>query len=302
VRSQIPVETELIERIGWLIRLRWLAVLGTGAALALSWLLCPGALPLWPLAGVTPAIALYNAQFALYAGTLKLSQGGTVRLRQATQFACVQIVLDLVALATLIHFSGGIENPMALFFVFHTIIASILLPQRISFLMASLAALLFVAVAALEYTGILAHYRLPILRGVELYREVPYLLTVAGMMALTLWLVAYLTSSISVKLRQRDQELVQSHRAVLDRSHELEAANERLRSLDAERNRFLTLVTHELRAPVNTIHTCVELALSGYASPEKVRDILERVMARTAELSELIGTKSHLLHGSGHTS
>jgi two-component system phosphate regulon sensor histidine kinase PhoR len=50
----------------------------------------------------------------------------------------------------------------------------------------------------------------------------------------------------------------------------------------------MTLVTHELRAPINTIHTCVELALAGYASPEKVRDILERVQRRTEELSELI--------------
>jgi signal transduction histidine kinase len=288
VQSQIPVETELIERISWLIRLRWLAILGTGIALALSWFLYPGALPLLPLAGVTLTIALYNAQFSFYARTLALGDAGTDRLHHTTQFACVQIVLDLIALATLIHFSGGVENPMALFFVFHTIIASILLPRRVSILMAALAALLFVAVAVLEYAGLLAHVPLPILEGVELYRQLPYVLVVVSMMALTLWLVAYLTSSISVKLRERDRELVQSHRAILAKSQELEAANDRLRSLDTERTRFLTLVTHELRAPINTIHTCVELALSGYASPEKVQDILERVKERTAELSELI--------------
>jgi signal transduction histidine kinase len=288
VHSQIPVETELIERIGWLIRLRWLAVVGTGAALALIWLLYPDALPLLPLLGITLAVALYNAQFSFYARTLALSHAETDRLRQAAQFACVQITLDLLALAALIHFSGGVENPLALFFVFHTVIAGILLPQRVSFVMATLAALLFAAVVTLEYTGLLAHYHPPILEGVELYRQVPYLLIVVGMLALTLWLVAYLTSSISAKLRERDHELVQSQRALLAQSRELEAVNERLRSLDAERTRFLTLVTHELRAPINTIHTCVELALCGYASPEKVRDILERVKARTAELSELV--------------
>jgi signal transduction histidine kinase len=121
-----------------------------------------------------------------------------------------------------------------------------------------------------------------------LYQHPLYLLTVVGVMALTLWLVAYLTSSISVKLRQRDRELVQSHQATLAKGRELETVNERLRRLDAERTRFLTLVTHELRAPINTIHTCVELALAGYASPERVRDILERIERRTTELSELI--------------
>jgi signal transduction histidine kinase len=288
VEGQIPYETELIERIDWLIKLRWLAAVGTGGALALAWLLYPGALSLLPLVGIALGIVLYNAQFYFYARTLKLGHAGAARLRHATQFAYVQIVLDLLALAALIHFSGGVENPLALFFVFHTIIASILLSQRISFLMATLAALLFAAIVGLEYVGLLPHYPLPILGEIELYRRAPYVLTVVGGMGITLWLVAYMTSSISVKLRQRDRELMQSHQATLAKSQELEAANERLRRVDAERTRFMTLVTHELRAPVGTIYTCVELALAGFATPEVVRDILTRVRRRAAELSELI--------------
>jgi signal transduction histidine kinase len=288
VEDQIPFETELIERIDWLIRLRWLAILGTGAALVLGWIWFPDALSLLPLAIVTLVIVLYNVQFSLYARNLKLGYSGTRRLRYATRFAILQIVLDLLALAALIHFSGGVENPIALFFVFHTIIASVLLSRNISFVMATLAAALFAAIAGLEYAGLLPHHHLPLLGEVEVYRHPLYLLTVVGVMTLTLWLVAYLTSSISVKLRERDRELVQSHQATLAKGRELEAVNERLQRLDAERTRFLTLVTHELRAPINTIHTCVELALAGYASPKRVRDILERIERRTAELSELI--------------
>jgi signal transduction histidine kinase len=263
-------------------------VLGTGGALVLTWFLYPGKLALLPLIVLTLVIALYNAQFFFYARTLRLGHAGPARLRHTTQFAYVQIVLDLLALAALLHLSGGVENPMALFFVFHTIIASILLSRRVSFLMATLATLLFAAIAGLEYFGLLPHYHLPIVGEVELCRSIPYLLTVVGVMAVTLWLVAYMTSSISAKLRQRDQDLVQSHQVTLGKSRELEAVNERLRRIDAERTRFLTLVTHELRAPINTIHTCVELALTGYASPETVQDILERVQRRTADLSELI--------------
>jgi hypothetical protein len=48
VEHEIPFETELIERIGWLIRLRWLAVLGTGVALLLAWFLYGNALYLPP--------------------------------------------------------------------------------------------------------------------------------------------------------------------------------------------------------------------------------------------------------------
>jgi signal transduction histidine kinase len=59
--------------------------------------------------------------------------------------------------------------------------------------------------------------------------------------------------------------------------------------VDAERTRFMLLVTHELRAPISTIHTCVEVALAGHTSPEAVRDILQRIKRRTGELCELIG-------------
>jgi signal transduction histidine kinase len=288
VNGQSPFETELIERLDWLIRLRWLAVLGTGLALVLAYLLYPDELSVGPLTAVVLVIVLYNLQFHFYARTLRLAHAGPDRLGNATRFASIQIIIDLIALAVLVHYCGGVENPMAVFLVFHTIIASILLSQRVSFLMASLAALLFAAIGGLEYGGLLPHYHLPILGETELYDKPAYLLTIVGIMAVTLWLVAYLTSSISVKLRERDRELVQSHQAILIKSRELEAVNERLQRVDAERTRFITLVTHELRAPINTIHTCVELALSGYASADTVRDILRRVQKRTTELAELI--------------
>ena len=289
MESRIPFETELIERIGWLIRLRWLAVLVTGFALLFARFLFPDELALFPLVIVTLLIALYNAQFFFYTRTLKLGHAGILRLRHAVQFAHVQIILDLVALAALLHFSGGVENPIALFFVFHTIIASILLSRRVSFLMATLAGLLFAAVVGLEYFHLLPHHHLPLLGQIELYRQGPFLAVVVGVMFLTLWLVAYLTSSISVKLRERDHDLVESSQAMLAKSLELETANARLRRIDAERTRFMMLVTHELRAPISTIHTCVEVALAGYTSPEAVRDILVRIKRRTGELCDLIG-------------
>jgi signal transduction histidine kinase len=288
VDAQVPFETELIERIDWLIRLRWLAVAGLGLALVAAWLWYPGQFALLPLVGLTLIIALYNLQFLLYARTLRLGQAGALRLQHATRFAYVQIVLDLVALAILVHLSGGVESPASLFFVFHTIIASILLSRRVSFFMATLAALLFAATVGLEYAAVLPHYHLPLLGSVEVYRQGPHLIGAAGTLAVTLWLVAYMTSSIGARLRERDLELMDSYVTSLSTSRELEMANERLRRVDAERTRFMTFVTHEMRAPLNTIHTCVELALDDRVSPERVRDILERVKTRTLELTDLI--------------
>jgi signal transduction histidine kinase len=287
VQDQLPFEAELIGRIDWLIRLRWLAVAGTAVAAGLGAFWFPGVLALAPLLGVTAVIALYNAQFYLYLRALKLGPSGTMRLRQATLVAYLQICLDLVALAVLVHFAGGVENPAVLFFVFHVIIASILLRRGISYVMAGLASLLYAAVGGFEYLGVVRHYHLPIF-GMELYREPLFLLISMLVMALTLFLVAYLTTSITARLRERDQELLESNLTCQIRSGELEQLNEQLRRVDAERTRFMVLVTHELRAPINTIYSALELALSGYASAEKTQGVLERAQNRATELLDLI--------------
>jgi signal transduction histidine kinase len=287
--GQIPLEAELIERTSWLVRLRWLVVLGLSGSLALGWLWYREQLPLLPLLLVSLGIGLYNVQIAFLTRALRLSRVGVERLQQATRLVQVQIGLDLLALTALVHFTGGVESPATVLFLLLPVIVGILLPGRVSWLVAVLAVLMLIAIFGLEYVGVLAHYHPPILEGVELYRTVPYLLTVAGMMALSLGLAAYLTNSIRGRLQKREYSVVRDLESALDGLRELETVNKRLRRIDAERTRFLTLVTHELRAPINTIHTCVELALAGYASPEKVQEILERVIQRTVELSDLIG-------------
>jgi signal transduction histidine kinase len=287
VKEQHPFESELIARIGWLIRLRWLAVSGMAFAIVLSALLFPDLLTWPPLLGVTTAIGLYNLVFFLDLRTLRSGRSGTMRLGHATRSAYLQIILDLTALAVLLHFAGGAENPMAFFFVFHMIIASTLLSQKVSYFMAGLASLLFVAVAALEYTGILGHYHIPI-SSVELYREPLYLLISTVAVTLALFMVTYLATSISVQLRARDRELLASNLTCQLRSSELEKLNQQLQQIDQERTRFIVLVTHELRAPINTIYSALDLALSGYATLEKSREMLARAQRRATELLQLI--------------
>jgi signal transduction histidine kinase len=286
--GQSSFETELIARIGWLIQLRWLAVVGTAAAVGAAALWFHGELATGLLLAVTGTLAVYNLLLYLNLRSLRAGPSGAVRLRNATTLASIQIVLDLVVLAALIHFAGGVESPLALFFVFHVIIASILLERRMSYLTAALAALLYGGVALLEYAGVAHHYHLPYLPG-EYFQEVPYLLISVGLLALTLVLVAYLTSSISMRLRERDRELLQSNVACELRSHDLSDLNEQLRRMDAERTRFMLLVTHELRAPISTIYSSLELVRAGYTSPQETQDMLLRAQNRASDLLELIG-------------
>jgi len=277
-----------MERVDWLLRLRWLAAAGTLAAILAANALFPRVLPLGPLIAISIAIALYNLLFTLYARSLRADEVAVHRWQRPQLFAVLQIVLDLLALAALLHFTGGIENPCALFFVFHVIIASILLPRSLSFGAALFASALFAALGWLEYAGLIPHHALPGLGDMGLYRRWPYLLITMAAMTTTLFVSAYMASSISRQLRRRAFELLESSRAAAAKSQELEALTARLRRADEERTRFMVLVSHELRAPLSTIYSCLDLATGGYASPEKVQEVLQRAQRRVTELLNLI--------------
>src|SRR5437764_977503 len=131
---------ELAERIRWFIRLRWLAVAGIvlAAAVVASLKLSIS----WPhLLGLA---GLLGGLYVVFAGLSR-------RRIPPLPFTWWQIVMDLTVLTLALHVSGGIENPFAFFYVFHVIIASILLPPRVSYLVAALATVFFLGMALMEH-------------------------------------------------------------------------------------------------------------------------------------------------------
>ena len=282
-----PLKLELVERIDWLIRLRWIAVAATLAGILVARQVEP-TLPLLPLVAVTGIVAGYNVLFLLYARRLWQRRGTGIRRRRSPTFAAVQIVFDLLALTALLHFSGGIENPFGIFLVFHVIIASILLSRRASLRVALLASVLYAALVLAEGTGWLMHYHLPQLADSQRYAHLVYVLSQAVALTMTLLLAAAMAASVSERLRLRTQDLMQANQVCEVNRGELSEMNERLRQLDAARTQFIMMVTHELRAPVGAIISALDLVLGGYAQPEKQREMLTRAQARAHELLNLI--------------
>jgi signal transduction histidine kinase len=95
----------------WLVGLRWIALIALTSVLALATAdgqLAPAAVP------------------RLWAGAAVLLVANLARPRSLA----VQIALDVVVLAWLIHHAGGVANPFTSFFVFHATIAAVVLPPR----------------------------------------------------------------------------------------------------------------------------------------------------------------------------
>lgn len=84
---------------------------------------------------------------------------------------------------------------------------------------------------------------------------------------------------------------------VLVRTAELEQANLRLRELDQMKSDFVSLVSHELRAPLATLNGGLEVALQHEAQiPAKAQRVLQLLLQETGRLTEFVQTILDVAH------
>lgn len=306
-----PAAAELIARIGWLIRLRWVAIAGVSVFLQLVPPLFEVELELGRLYAVIAALAVYNLAMTwtarhlagrgsplLHAGRLARAllpdalQGapGEAEATRAAVFANLQISVDLVALATLLHFGGGIENPFMAFFVFHVVVASILLSRRATYLQTGLAVVAVSVVGWGECLGALVHYPLDGVWRAGAHREPLLVGAELAVFATTLSIAAYMGSTIAARLREREAEAARLARAVEVKAVQLEAALARMSHMEKVKSEYMRRVAHELRGPLGTIRTAISVVLSGAGAnlAAEMRDLLVRAGGRSRQLAETV--------------
>ncbi len=118
----------LVDQLKWLIFLRWFAIVGVVVAGLVSSTLFPvlySPIPIYACAGL---LFVCNLVFLLLTSGRSIKPTGRV-----TFLAMVQLEIDLLVLTLLLYFAGGLTNPFVLFYVFHIIIATIILPRNLSF-------------------------------------------------------------------------------------------------------------------------------------------------------------------------
>jgi signal transduction histidine kinase len=120
----------------------------------------------------------------------------------------IQVEVDLVILTAVLHFSGGIVNPFFLFYLFHVIIATIILPRNLSFAVGVTAILLFGLLAANELNGgtWLGYYPLRLSAAGGLWRNQVYVLGAFAAFVCTVVLTQYLTRMIIVRMTAKELE------------------------------------------------------------------------------------------------
>jgi two-component sensor histidine kinase/uncharacterized protein YigA (DUF484 family) len=222
VKEQIFFRKELRERVIWFIQLRWVAA---GAALAGTWLVYfqwrP--LPIVALHFVICFIVFYNIVFHFI--WRRAEAGKPWQVRSYTIFAHAQIICDFFSLYVFIYYTGGLYSPLLIFLIFHVILVGILLSPLSCFIYCFSVLAILGGLTVLQIVNILP-VQPAVFQGLPwVYRlELTELLSPLVVFAATLFITAFLVTSLKLSLRTKGRELLRV-------SRELDAGNTKLTAL-----------------------------------------------------------------------
>jgi len=218
------------------IRLRWFAALGVLVATWFASSILQIPLPTWPLYAIGACMLVYNALLRLYLdrkfayprpasgydyeSLLRfywrgLEREGIAEAASFDRFVRLQLGLDWLAMVLLVHFSGGVASPLLFYFVFHLILASMLLSRRDCYLFATLAGLAIGLLVLLEYWGVIPHVSLGLVSD-TLYESLLFVGAVLFFFTTSLYMSVYLATTLTRNLRRRDEELLRLQQQLSD--------------------------------------------------------------------------------------
>jgi len=288
-----PEETALLMRVRVFVAMRWLAIIAIIIATLVASKAFHIGFPTLPVYVICACMSLYNLLLHIQARSLKALRTGFV-IPIARTYGNIHILLDMITLTALLHFTGGIENPFVFFFVFHVIVAGIVLPYSSVYLLATGAICMVGLLVGLEYSGVIPHTNLVGFAPPEDWKQASRIIATLVALATLLLASAYMTTAISGELRKRQRQVLElGEKSLQKRTKELEQISNEVVKLEDERRRFvqfLGVVAHDLQSPLVATQSFLSYILEGYTGTitDGQRDLLERGVRRIDGLLTLI--------------
>lgn len=259
----------------WLIKLRYAAVaMLIAMQLGLEFIL---KLPLTRLQTeaymiITLSILFYNACFHYFRRYIKPELGRFHPLH----LSLIQMIMDLAALMLLVYYAGGIENPIYMFFIFHMIIGSLILPGSVIYTISGVVVLLLSIMAFLEYLAVIPHHSVAGLFMYPIYNNLNFIIVFLIVFSVMMFVSVILANKIAHELYRREQDLVETLK--------------KLNLAEVEKQKYIMGVVHEIKTPVSAVHSYLDLILGSFLGPvsSEVSERLNRARKRTEEAIQLI--------------
>jgi signal transduction histidine kinase len=270
---RFSISDKLISQAKWLVRIRWIVSIGLILMVSIGYYFSIAHLNY---------IALYYVAFSLVAFNF-ISFGHLIYIERkqksdeetdkgARYNIITQIVSDYLFLSVILHYSGGIENPCIIFFIFHMIIGSIVLPPRYSYILAGLANFLLITITTTEYLGVIKHYSINKYITELIANEPFYLFGSMVIFVITSFLAVYFAVTLSGKLRLTQLLLNQSNQILLEK--------------DKIKNEFIQRLSHDIKGSLSSISSLlgvVEKQILGPISPQNA-EFVSKALVRTSKL------------------
>jgi len=208
----------------------------------------------------------------------KTNKGDLIRpLRKIINF---QITSDLVALTFLLHYSGGIENPFIISYIFHMVMASILLSKWESYMQTTLALVFLSLLAFFEYAGIIPHHAIHLEIFIEhnLYQDAFYIIRTIFVFVIISYVLVYITNYIVTRLRKQEEAYM--------------LANIQLKQKDTIKDEYVLRVSHDIKADLATIQSCLSVVVNrilGHVDDKNFNFII-RAYERTNKVTHFVNT------------
>ena len=261
------VET-LKDRLEWLINSRWLAVFAILASVPIGQQMFGFDL------GYTQIMIL--GFILLVVNMVHFFSLHFINFRTELQellFAEIMVLIDLIIISCLVHYSGGVDNPFYFFYIIVIILGVFLFPGvAIPLFNAFIAAILLTVWTVLEFSGRVESYQLgeDVLSRAHILTALIafYLMTFAGIYVVTTFVDNYR------KLKE-----------IIDQK------NEQLELSMKEKAEVFRYASHELKSPITTIQSTLAVVNSdayGKELPPQVKDMVERAERRSNQLLDMV--------------
>lgn len=188
----------------------------------------------------------------------------------------IQMILDLSALMLLVYYTGLIESPLYMFFIFHMIIGSLILPGYIIYITAGLVSCAFALLTFFQRLNLIENHFIPGLYTGSRPHTLTYDILFVIIFAIMLFISVYIANKIAHQLYQRERQL----RSSLEKLNEAEIAKQK----------YTIGIVHEIKTPIAAVHSILELIKNGYVGnvSELVEQKIQRAELRTEEALQLI--------------
>lgn len=189
----------------WFVKLRWIAIsaflmflLIAKVGFNMSIILLPNLIVLFALILINLLTSIYIQIVTKSTKTFFISQG---------RLNIIQIIIDLILLSIILHYSGSIENPFIAVYLLHIVLAAIILPIRESLVITIIANVFLSTLVILEYKGILPHFPPIGFRSYSLFQNLNFILLTGLVFTIMSFVILYFTSSITRQIRENQIKL-----------------------------------------------------------------------------------------------